>query len=117
MRRNEDDRRNVARLPQPPLQFQARHAPQMEVEHQAVWWRERRGRREEGLGRRVGADVKSRPTQQSAERAAKTLVLIHHHDIGFGLSHADPIRSGNSAGTITKSEASGLLSFGAMSLR
>ena len=82
MRGDKDDRGRSAELAQPLLQFQARHAAELNVEHQAVRLRERR-RGEESLGRGIRADFESRRAEQPFERACKTLIIIHDRDIDF----------------------------------
>lgn len=99
MRGDEDDRRKGAQLAESSQQVQAGNAAELNVENQTVRLRGRR-RSEECLGRGVSVDFKSRGAEQPAERACKTVVIIHDADINFVFAHPNGTRSRNSAMTI-----------------
>jgi DNA-binding Lrp family transcriptional regulator len=68
------------------LQLQAGHAPELNVEHEAVHWRVRR-RAQEGLARGVGVDLKSRRAKQTSERAGKAVIIIDDRNSKFAFFH------------------------------
>jgi hypothetical protein len=101
MRGDKDDRGRRAELVQPLLQFQARHAAELNVQHQAVRLQER-PRGEESFGRGIRADFESRRAEQPFERACKTLIIIHDRDIDFIFTHLDQTRSSKSVARICR---------------
>ena len=70
------------------LQLQAGHAPELNVEHQAVHWRVRR-RAQEGLAGGIGVDLKSRRTKQPANGAGKAVIIIDDRNSKFAFVHPD----------------------------
>jgi hypothetical protein len=86
MRGDKDDRRGIVQIEQALLQFQAGHAAKLNVENQAVRLRIV-GRREKSLARGMRKDFKSGRTKQAAERASKTVIIIHDCDINFLFRH------------------------------
>ena len=113
MRGDENDRRNVAPFPQLLLQLQAGHAAELYVEHQTVRRRERRSSKER-LGRRIHLNFKSRGAEQAAERAGKTVIVVHDRDIDFVLGNPSRTCSQYSATRLARAGGGCLLSFGAV---